>query len=92
MLNDPFVLQQADFWAKRLVARKDTSVADRIEHMFQIALGRPADKEEREQFARAVVKLAELHEVPTERILSSQIVWHDVAHAMFNLKEFIYIW
>jgi hypothetical protein len=92
LLNDPFVLQQADFWAKRLVARKDAAVADRIEHMFQIALGRPADKEEREQFARAVVKLAELHEVPTERILSSQIVWHDVAHAMFNLKEFIYIW
>jgi hypothetical protein len=92
LLNDPFVLQQADFWAKRLVARKDASVADRIEHMFQIALGRPADKEEREQFGRAIAKLAELHAVPMERILTSQIVWHDVAHAIFNLKEFIYIW
>jgi hypothetical protein len=92
LLNDPFVLQQGDFWAKRLVARKDASVTDRIEHMFQIALGRPAQKEEREQFARAVARLAELHGVPAEAILTSQVVWHDVAHAMFNLKEFIYIW
>ena len=91
LLNDPFVLQQADFWAKRLIARKDASVADRIEHMFQVALGRLANREEREQFSRAVSKLAELHGVAGDSILTSQVVWHDVAHAIFNLKEFIYI-
>ena len=66
-------------------------MADRIEHMFQVALGRLANREEREQFSRAVSKLAELHGVAGDSILTSQVVWHDVAHAIFNLKEFIYI-
>ena len=40
LLNDPFVLQQADGWARRLVDRTHDSVAGRIETMFRTALGR----------------------------------------------------
>ena len=41
LLNDPFVLQQADVWAGRLVARPDDTVEARIDAMFRTALGRP---------------------------------------------------
>ena len=57
LLNDPFVLQQADVWAARLVARSSDSVPSRIESMFQTALSRsPSDAE----LARFEVTVAEL--------------------------------
>lgn len=91
LLNDPFVLQQAGVWSERLIARPDDSVAARLEHMFQTALGRPARPDEQGRFDKAVRRLAELHEVPSEEILKSPPLWKDVAHALFNMKEFIYI-
>jgi hypothetical protein len=91
LLNDPFVLQQAEVWAGRLVARADPSVAARVEHMFQVALGRPPEADERERFTKVVGELAALHGVPAEGVLRSRALWQDVAHAMFNLQEFVYI-
>jgi hypothetical protein len=91
LLNDPFVLQQAQTWAKRLVARPDASRALRIDHMFLVSLGRPPTTDERESFVRAAEQLQVLHDVSNEQALSSQAVWQDLAHALFNLKEFVYI-
>jgi hypothetical protein len=91
LLNDPFVLQQADVWATQLMARRDESIAPRIAHMFFVALGRPPAKDEETRFVEAVRQLAELHQMPREQILTSQVIWKDLAHAMYNLKEFIYI-
>jgi cytochrome c553 len=91
LLNDPFVLQQAEAWADRLVASEDASPGVRIERMFRVALGRPPDQAEKARFVAAASKFAELHQTPTEKVLGSRDVWKDVAHAMFNLKEFIYV-
>jgi hypothetical protein len=91
MLNDPFVLQQAGVWAERLTARPDATTGERVEHMFRVALGRPPAKEERERFEAAVGQFAALHGVPTEGVMTSPAVWKDVAHAVFNVKEFVYI-
>ena len=91
LLNDPFVHGQADLWAARLVARPDASASARVDHLFRVALGRPPDRRERDAFERAVVGLAAAHRVPAGGVLESQAVWKDVAHTMFNLKEFIYI-
>jgi hypothetical protein len=91
LLNDPFVLQQAGVWADRLVTRPDPSVGARVDHLFLVGLGRPPAKEERERFEQAVARLAELHGVPAGEVLRSREVWQDVAHALFNLSEFIYV-
>jgi hypothetical protein len=91
LLNDPFVLQQADVWAERLVARSDATAAARIEYIFQVAFGRAPTAAERERFEKAVAQLAELHEVPADAVLKNRAVWKDVAHAVFNVKEFIYV-
>ncbi len=89
MLNDPFVLQQADLWNKRLAERMNDTVAERIEVMFRTALGRDPGPEERERFARFVSQVAALHNVPADGVLASAEVWCDVAHTMFNVQEFI---
>jgi hypothetical protein len=91
LLNDPFVLQQAEVWARCLVARRAPSVAARIEEMFVVALGRPPSAEERERFEQAVTEFAELHGVPRGEVLHHPDPWKDVAHTLFNLTEFAYI-
>jgi len=91
LLNDPFVLQQAELWSQHLVARGDSLVASRIDAMFQTALGRAPTDGERQRFEQTVQQLAELHQTPAADVLNSQAVWQDVAHAIFNFAEFIYI-
>lgn len=91
LLNDPFVLQQADVWAQQLVARSDDSIGARIDVLFQTALNRSPIDVERQRFERTALELAELHQIPPSNVLTSQLVWRDLAHAIFNLKEFIYI-
>jgi hypothetical protein len=91
LLNDPFVVQQAGFWADRLVSRPAPSVSARLEEMFQAALGRGPTGAERQRFAQAVADFAALHGVAADGILQSREVWKDVAHTLFNLQEFLYI-
>jgi hypothetical protein len=91
LLNDPFVLQQAEQWAKRLAARPDESVGGRVGAMFQTALGRPPTDAERCRFEQAAAQLAELHAVLPGDILKSEVVWREIAHTLFNLQEFVYI-
>jgi hypothetical protein len=91
LLNDPFVLQQAGVWADRLVARPDPSTAARVEWMFRLALGRPPDAAERRSFEQAAAELAALHDTPPDALLKSRAVWKNLAHVMFNAKEFIYV-
>jgi hypothetical protein len=91
LLNDPFVLQQADVWADRLLARADDSVEGRLDVMFRTALGRPPTREERDRFLQVVRQLADMLGVPAAEALKARPVWKHVAHALFNTSEFLYI-
>lgn len=91
LLNDPFIANQADFWAGRLVANSDTTIGARVEQMFLTALGRAPQKAEAERLEQAIREIATLQNVPEAEIMKSRAVWKDVAHAVFNLKEFIYV-
>jgi hypothetical protein len=91
LLNDPFVTQEARVWAQRLAARTEATVAARVETMFRAALGRPPRADEGRRFQETVLELAALRGVPAEDTLKSIEVWSDVAHTLFNLKEFITI-
>lgn len=91
LLNDPFVVQQAGHWAERLVQRPDSGAEARVDHMLSTALSRAPTDAERQSFAAVVRALAELHQVDEAQVMRSVPVWKDVAHAVFNLKEFIYV-
>jgi hypothetical protein len=91
LLNDPFVTGQAKAWSQRLVSRRDDTVNARLSRMFRDALGRPASSEELERMRLLTQSLARRHSVETSAILSSLAVWQDVAHAFFNMKEFLYL-
>jgi hypothetical protein len=91
LLNDPFVIGQADLWAERLLKTTDSSAAGRVDRMFLEALGRRPTKTESDRFTRLVAELAKLQEVPAGDELKNKTLWKDVAHSLFNTKEFIYV-
>jgi hypothetical protein len=59
--------------------------------MFVDALGRPPDEAERARFSGLAKELASLHKAAPDQLLNSHDVWKDMAHAIFNLKEFLYL-
>lgn len=91
LLNDPFVIEQAGYWAARLIGQDAPTAEARIATMFREALGRLPNEAESARFAGLVKELASLHAVEAGKVMTSQAVWKDVAHAMFNLKEMIYV-
>ncbi len=85
MLNNPFVLEQAGKWAQRAML---TPEPDRIAAMFQTAFQRPPTAEEHEQSRAYLNELKDQHTAAPDR---EAAVWRDFAHALFNLKEFLYV-
>jgi hypothetical protein len=77
LLNDPFVQHEAALWAKR-VAALDATDEQRIAHMYLEAFARQPSADE---LSRAVAFLRQCENDP----------WRDFAHALFNMKEFIYL-
>jgi len=91
LLNDPFVSGQAQFWAQQLVTMKHATLSDRLAVLFRTAFARNPTNEEINRWSTAVGDLAALHGVNQDDQLQSLKIWNDVAHAIFNTKEFIYI-
>jgi hypothetical protein len=85
MLNDPLVVQSADQWAARLLEDSGASLEQRVRRMFLHALARPPSDHEVERWTMAVSDFAKSNE-----LLTDKAAWAELAHALFNTKEFIY--
>jgi hypothetical protein len=91
LLNDPFVIAMARHWGRRALNDGATSPDQRARQMFGAALGRPPWAEEAARLVRLARHSAELRGAGAGPLLECQPAWQDVAHAIFNLKEFIYV-
>jgi hypothetical protein len=67
------------------------SVDARVSRLFHAALGRRPTPAESERFRGLAAEVASLHHVPRDVIVSSLPVWKELAHTIFNMKEFIYV-
>jgi cytochrome c553/mono/diheme cytochrome c family protein len=86
LLNDPFVHQQASRWG-RAVHAGQVPPAEKVRRMYLNAFGRPPTADET---AACLEFLAE----QTSRYgkgKDSPEAWADLAHTLFNTKEFIYL-
>ncbi|TWT64766.1 Planctomycete cytochrome C [Allorhodopirellula solitaria] len=86
LMNDPLVVEFSRDWAERAIEQFDEHV-ERIDWMFQSAFGRPASEQERAIAAEYIAAQASARETTADSI----DVWADLAHALVNTKEFIYI-
>lgn len=91
MLNDPFVVSQAERWANRTLADGAISPRDRAVRMFRRAIGRGPEPDEADLLISSLAKLARTREVPETEWMGDQDLWKDLAQTLFNLKEFLYL-
>jgi hypothetical protein len=84
--NNPFVHDQAAFWAKRLVA-EGKPATERIDGMFRAAFGRPAAADEIAGALQLIQDMAAMKAVDA----GSPEVWKELAHALFQAKEFVFV-
>ena len=92
MLNDPFVRQQANRLADRLLADPSQSDVKRVANLYQLTLSRPPTAVE----SRRALQFLGQQQTALEGISDpghspSTAAWRDLAHAVMNLKEFIYV-
>ena len=86
LMNDPFVHQQAEVWAKRVNAQGGSD-RQRIQRMYLSAFGRPPTDAE---LAACLGFLEEQAKAGGKQAVDPA-VWADLAHTLFQLKEFIYL-
>ena len=91
LMNSPFVIDQAEKWARRLLTDRTATADDRVTAMFERALGRKPSPEERDQAATFLSSLESEHSVKPGGLLKAVSVWRDFAEAIWNFKEFVYV-
>jgi lysophospholipase L1-like esterase len=85
LMNNSFVLEQAEVWARRVLA-EHSEPKDRIQAMYRSAFARPATQTE---LSDALAFLAGQSQQYSSD--ESARVWTDFAHVLFNTKEFIFV-
>ena len=93
-MKHPFVHQQAATCAQQLVnARKnELSFHPMLTELFlRLFSRRPTDKE-RDEYTHFFKKLAANREITNWNVaVESAVVWKDLIHTLYNLKEFTYV-
>ncbi len=90
MMNDPFVVQQAEKWAKSLIDSK-ADRESRIRRIYEQAFGRVPTKQERAMAIEFLEKQSASLNVESADIDNDIRIWRDFCHVIFNVKQFIYI-
>ena len=88
LMNHPFFHEQARRWARRLdETGGDRSPAERIRQMYLEAFARPPTPPELNTCLRSLERISRLqiHSAP------GPSAWEALSHALFNVKELIYI-
>jgi hypothetical protein len=86
LLNDPFVHQQAEVWADAVWAAEPAN-SGRIVRMYRTAFARDPSRDEAVACLEFVVDQAARRKSTPVDVR----VWADLAHALFNAKDFIYL-
>jgi hypothetical protein len=90
LMNDPFVAQQAQVWAKRLLTEVEDPAA-RVERMYRLAFARAPRPEEQAAALDFLTQQGQELGVSPQQALNDARAWADLCHVMFNVKEFVFI-
>ncbi|QDS99921.1 PSD1 and planctomycete cytochrome C domain-containing protein [Adhaeretor mobilis] len=90
LLNDPFVAQQAQRFAKRLIELEGDQ-RRRIDRLYLEAFARLPEKSEAAAAQDFLVVQAAQHQAIAGKKSVPEEAWTDLCHVIFNVKEFIYL-
>jgi len=91
LMNDPFVWEQASRWARRTLDDASLPAEARIDAMYRQAFSRPPRPEERAAAREFLGVQAGRHGVSFDAEPRHEATWTDLAHALINTKEFIFV-
>ncbi|MDX2250421.1 MAG: PSD1 and planctomycete cytochrome C domain-containing protein [Bacteroidia bacterium] len=90
LMNDPFVQEEAGYWAEKLLSTPASQEA-RIRSVYQQAFSREPTEEEKLQAENFLEKQADYYRSKGREAEVERQVWSDYCHTIFNLKEFIHL-
>ena len=92
MLNDPFVVMMANRMAEKLIAQKLNTNREKITWIYTRSFSRQPSKDE---IADAEAMMDRLKKTYVSKGVKKdeveKMIWKDYVHAVFNLKEFIFL-
>ncbi len=91
LMNDPFVSEQAKLWAKQILADPAASLEARVRQMYLAAFAREPLENEIGSALQFLDSQAREYGIPVEQVRTDQRVWADLAHVLYNVKEFVFI-
>jgi hypothetical protein len=91
LMNDPFVAEQAQVWAKKLVADKDATPEARVRRMYLEAFSREPTSEETAAGITFLEQQADEYGLAEDVAGEDVRVWADLGHVIFNVKEFVFV-
>ncbi len=91
MMNDPFVVEQAAVWAKRLLASPGLTTEDRVHDMYASAFARPPSDTEMSSAVAFLTEQGKQYGLALEQAHQDLRVWSDLCHVILNVKEFVFI-
>ena len=91
LMNDPLVASLAKTWAEKTILEESQTPRERIESMYLRAFSRKPQLNEMDDAKVFLVEQAQMHGIDFEKNPRDLAAWTDLAHALFNTKEFIFI-
>jgi hypothetical protein len=91
LLNDPFVVGQAKVWAQSVLAEPGLSPRQRVERMYHQAFARPPTDQEADEAVAFLHSQGQALGLSVDARMNDVRVWADLAHVLFNVKEFIFV-
>ena len=84
LMNDPFLVEQAKVWAGRVRKEGKVPASESVDLMYREAFGRPPSLDERVAALGFLDEQAQASATPNDLQ-----AWADLAHVLFNVKEFV---
>ncbi|HZL87530.1 MAG TPA: DUF1553 domain-containing protein, partial [Pirellulaceae bacterium] len=91
LMNDPFVVEQAKLWAKKVLADPGKTVEQRIERMYLEAFARRPTVDETTAVVAFLASQVREHGNATASPFGEERSWVDLAHVLYNAKEFVFV-
>ena len=90
-MNDPFVVEQAKLWGKRISAIADLSMEEKLKQMYLEAFARNPSPEEITDASEFMIIQAMEYNIPADKLTTDERLGLDLGHVLINTKPFIYI-
>jgi hypothetical protein len=91
LMNDPFVVEQAKLWAKKVLADRGKTPEQRIERMYLEAFARSPAPPELRAAVEFLGSQAREYGIGDDQVANDERAWGDLAHVLVNAKEFQFI-